>query len=221
MSKGIHSLADLRPGDLMFTGISGLIPGVFPVKLGQLMLGERVRLGPVSVDHVGVVTQQTGFPQGRLVQAMPNGAEEITLSAARHWNAHTMFVRIPEDYPGQADDAAAIARLFVTEKVPYSFASYAALAAWHWGFKAERLAKWIDRRRPSAITLPQWSAGLGGHPRGGRLPEEAICSVLADQAWTLAGKQVMHGTAKQVVTPGRLFLSLWDRPGVIRGGGHS
>jgi hypothetical protein len=37
-----------------------------------------------------------------------------------------------------------------------------------------------------------------------RLPMEAICSVLADQCWSLAGKRVMHGTAPQAVTPSQL-----------------
>jgi hypothetical protein len=229
-SRVIQSLADVRPGDLMFTNIGGLIPGVFPVKLGQLLLGERVRLGPLSVDHVGVVVEAgerkpvvdlpngpllnydgwSGVTSPRLVQAMPRGAEEIYLDPARHWTPGVAFCRLPEDYPGQAADAAAIARLFVTEKVPYSFLSYAALAAWRYGIKAERLERWIDRRRPpidaiSAIALTA-------------LPAEAICSVLADQAWSLAGKRVMEGVAHQAVTPGALALRCWADGDVEWGG---
>lgn len=220
----ITSLADVRPGDLFFTNIGGFIPGVFPVKAGQLLLGERVRIGARSFDHVGIVVEAAhhstaeahmiadGFDvpielldsryAPRAIQAMPRGAEEIALTPATHWNERTTFFRLPEDYPGQAQDAAAIARLFVSEKVPYSFLSYAALAAWKFGIKAERLERWIDRRRPA--TLLQGYGGVA-------LPREAICSVLVDQAWSLAGKRVMDGVARQCVTPGALAMRLWAR----------
>ena len=95
------------------------------------------------------------------------------------------------------------------------------LAAWARGLKTPRLAAHIDRRLPGAIELPRWSNGpaLGsGAVRGGYLPAEAICSVLVDQAWTLAGKRVMRGVPAQVVTPGALGMQLWRRAGVIWGG---
>ena len=222
--RAIRSLADVRPGDLMFTNIGGFIPGVFPVKLGQLVLGERVRLGPLSIDHVGVVTAaqipgrhaRVNDAHPRLVQAMPHGAEEISLTTEKYWESSVAFARLPEDYPGQAEDAAAIARLFVTEKIPYSFLSYAALAAWRAGLKAERLERWIDRRGP-AIPFPAWTPTV---PVGANihLPAEAICSVLADQAWSLAGKRVMEGVAHQAVTPGALALRCWNDGDVQWGG---
>jgi len=146
----------------------------------------------------------------RLVQAMPGGAEEIELTEATHWTDTVSYVRLPEDYPGQAVDAAAIARLFVSEGVRYSFLSYGALALWRWGFTAERLARWIARTRPEMYPL--------GWPRATRLPVEAICSVLVDQCWTLAGHQVVTGTRPQIVTPGMLAMQVWNRPGVVRGG---
>lgn len=46
-----------------------------------------------------------------------------------------------------------------------------------------------------------------------RLPCEAICSVLADQSWSLAGQRVMDGVARQAVTPGAMAGQLWRRPG--------
>ena len=197
MSAGeIRSLADLRPGDLMFGPIGGIVPGLFPVGVGQAMLGELFRVGELSVRHVGVVV---GGP--RLAQAMPRGAEEIELTQA-HWTRKYVYARIPEDYAGQAEDAAAIAQLFISERVPYSFASYAALAAWRFGFRAERLARWVDRRRPVEPHLPM----------------EAICSVLADQAWTLAGKDLVQGTRSQIVTPGMLAQALFRMGGVEWGG---
>lgn len=216
MPESIDSLADLRPGDLQFGPIGGIVPGFFPVGVGQALLGETFWIGGLKPRHVGVVVgyeRQADEPipweLPRLVQAMPRGAEEITLSSETHWTERYAYVRLTEDYPGQAEDAAAIARLFVTEKIPYSFLSYAALAAWKYGLKAERLERWINRRRPFVKgdwpDIEQlWIQGL---------PEEAICSVLADQAWSLAGKRVMVGVAHQAVTPGAMAGQLWRRSG--------
>lgn len=225
----IKSLADLRPGDLMFGPIGGPV-GAF-VGLGQLILGEGFRVGKMSIRHVGVVVEAgrtlkspsidgtgTAFiHMAKLVQAMPSGAEEITITENTHWTPRHAYARLPEDYPGQAEDAAAIARAMIG--TPYSFASYAALALWRAGLKAERLEKWIDRRQmPKLMPLP---SGKGFQHDGTRedlasfkLPCEAICSVLADQAWTLAGKKVMEGVAHQCVTPGALATRLIMMRGV-------
>lgn len=232
----ITSLADLRPGDLLFGPIGGLVPGIFPVGVGQLILGESFRAGRLAPRHVGVVTQagvrHPGWTNPRLVQAMPRGAEEIELRDSTHWTDRHAYVRLPEDYPGQAEDAAAIARLFVTERVPYSFLSYFALAAWKFGAKppaasgpgVRKLEAWINRRRapipvirhePLHNVIPGYAETYEGSIE---LPTEAICSVLADQAWSLAGKRVMEGVAHQAVTPGAMALQLWRRPGVIWGG---
>lgn len=225
----IKSLADLRPGDIMFGPIGGLVG--LGVGLGQIMLGEGVRIGKLSVRHVGVVVQaahptislddgREHFLPPKLAQAMPGGAEIIDMFVDTHWTDRHAYVRLPEDYPGQAADAAAIARLMVDEGVSYSFASYAALAAWRWGLKTPRLEKWIGRRRE----LTPWPTSTLSSPtvrrqlEGVRLPCEAICSVFADQAWTLAGKCVMQGTRPQVVTPGALAMQLWRRPGVVWAG---
>jgi len=219
VTEVIGSLADLRPGDLMFSTIGGFIPGVFPVKVGMRMLGESMRIGRRSFDHVGIVVSGQGAgleyfsgPSApRLVQAMPGGAEEIEMTPATHWTDTVSYVRLPEDYPGQGADAAAIARLFVSEGVRYSFLSYGALALWKWGFKAERLARWIARTQPPRRAYEHPDFLL-------ELPVEAICSVLVDQCWTLAGHEVVTGTRPQIVTPGMLAMQVWNRPGVVRGG---
>src|ERR1044071_5664033 len=109
----INSLADLRPGDIMFGPIGGLVG--LGVGLGQLALGEAFRMGRLSIRHVGIVVEAAvknsagGVPWSlpRLVQAMPGGAEEITLRPSTHWTDRHAYVRLPEDYPGQAADAAA------------------------------------------------------------------------------------------------------------------
>lgn len=214
----INSLSDLRPGDIMFGPIGGLVG--LGVGLGQLALGEAFRVGRLSIRHVGIVVERRDYvgPElegPRLVQAMPGGAEEIEMTADTHWTDRHAYCRLPEDYPGQAEDAAAIARLMVAEGVSYSFASYAALAAWRWGIKTPRLERWIGRRRPLAYVA---RADFGGPDREVALPREAICSVLADQAWSLAGKRVVEGTLPQIVTPGMMANQLWRRPGVAWGG---
>ena len=216
----INGLADLRPGDIMFGPIGGAVG--LGVGLGQLTLGEGFRVGGRSIRHVGIVTQagyawelrREASTPPRLVQAMPSGAEEVEMRDETHWTPRHAYVRLPEDYPGQGEDAAAIARLMVAEGVSYSFASYAALAAWHWGWKTPRLEKWIGRTRDP---LPlNWPSGrqdaVTGH-LGVRLPVEAICSVLVDQAWSLAGKRVMVGVPHQVVTPGAMAGQLLEREG--------
>lgn len=206
------TIADLRPGDIGFGPIKGGA-GVL-VGAGQLLLGEGFRVGPLSIRHVFVVTGVDNSGP-RAVEAMPSGAREVDLDF-RRWTDEYAYVRLPEDYPGQGYDAANIARAMIG--TPYSFASYAALAAWRFGWKTPRLKHWINRRRPPIMI--NTNAPLTGGRRGIALPCEAICSVLADQAWSLAGKSVMQGVAHQCVTPGALAGRLlsypsaqWIRPG--------
>ncbi len=147
---------------------------------------------------------------------MPRGAREVEISD--RWTPEYAYARLPDDYPGQASDAAAIARAMIG--TPYSFASYAALAAWRLGWKTPRLEAWINRRKPMEMIpelyirrpIDDGAALMFGR----QLPAEAICSVLADQAWALTGKQVMPvGTPHQCVTPGALAGHLLNgMPGV-------
>lgn len=233
----IASLADVRPGDLIFTAISEPLAASILVKLGMLALAERVRIGRRSFDHVIVVTeaamlvddgpsatyvegprhdrprrQRVRGPVG--VQAMPRGAERVELTDAKHWTDRTAVVRIPEAYPGQALDVAEIAKLFAREQVPYSFATYLRLAAWRFGRKTPRLEARIDRRLPALrVYLPG-----RGYAIAVRLPAEVICSGLGDQSWTLTGRKIVEGVARQSVTPGRLVMTLWRYPGAVWGG---
>lgn len=215
----IRALEDLRPGDIMLGPIGGIIPGLFPVGIGQSLLMDTFRIGPVSIRHAGIVVEASGYlaDSGRysapkLVQAMPHGAEEIELRYPTHWKTGYGYVRIPEDYPGQSADAAAIARLMVG--TPYSLGSYLALAAWRFGLKAEWLERKIDARRepgPEMTRRGPWPGQLFTPS----LPKEMICSVLVDQAWSLAGKRVCEGVARQAVTPGKLAASLMDMSGTV------
>ena len=220
----IHFPEQLRPGDIFLGPIGGLTG--LGVGLGQLMLGEGFRVGRLSIRHAGIVVKAGVWPgPPAIAQAMPTGAEIVPLNWDKHWTERCAFVRLPEDYSGQAEDAAAIARKMVEVGVGYSFLSYPSLAAYRLGFRQERLLRYINRRR-EPIDLPLKSAGvmypsLPGRPGSVRvaLPVEAICSVFVDQAWSLAGKCVMDGVRPQAVTPGALAETLmsyrdatWVRP---------
>lgn len=197
-------ISDLRPGDIGFGPVGGWFQA--PDMIGQFILGEGFAVGDVQVGHVFVVTDVNKImidDQPLCVEAMPRGARQALIGD--RWTSRFAYVRLPEDYPGQAADAAAIARAMIG--TPYSFASYAALAAWRFGLKTKRLEAWIDRRNP-----PRSMGNNTGMWRA--LPAEAICSVLADQAWALTGKQVMPaGTPHQCVTPGALAKALLEMDG--------
>lgn len=222
----MSSLADLRSGDIGL-GPTGGGAGIL-IDLAQRYLSQSFDVGKTIVEHVFVVTgwRPRGDDEMMAVEAMPGGAVEVNI--ADRWTPEYAYVRLPEDYPGQAADAAAIARAMIG--TPYSFASYAALAAWRFGWKTPKLERWIDRRRPEYLDWSQLPPGANGRILAnvvanfsgtGRevpsmhLPAEAICSVLADQAWALTGKQVMpEGTPHQCVTPGALAKALLEKPGV-------
>lgn len=207
-----QSVSDLLPGDIGFGPIKG--GAGLLVNAGQLLLGEGFRVGRLDIRHVFVVVRShnpatDAFPVA--CEAMPRGARLKAFSDGTNtfrpeiednrWTRDYAYVRLPEDYPGQAGDAAAIARAMVG--TPYSFASYLALAAWRFGIKTARLEKWINRRKPFADVYDSHDPLRSKRPAVA-LPAEAICSVLADQAWSLAGKRIMHNTAPQAVTPGAL-----------------
>lgn len=206
---GINSLAELEPGDIMIAGQSQA-PAKLLVYGGQLLMGEQFRIGKFVAGHAGVIVPPAvvGGPV-RLVEAMPGGARIRNLQDSDWSPAHAYF-RLPDDYPGQHLDAAAVAMAMID--TPYSIASYAYLAAWRFHFRTEWLANRINRRHTTLFSLPSGRVTKQG------LPLEAICSVLAEQAWTLTGKQVISGTAPQVVTPGMLTERLWLSPLVLRGG---
>lgn len=216
----IKSLYDVRPGDMYIGNIGGAV-GV-GVALGEIVIGDGFRIGPFSARHVGIVTEAgdptiaDGEPakRPRMAQAMPGGAEVINLTPEHHWTPRNVFIRLPEDYPGQALDAAAVAVAMVGAGVAYSPLSYGVIAlAWR-GIDPPSLLDWIDRRRPRVHVetpsgLNPWAA----------FPVEAICSVFFDQAWTLVGKQVMpEGTPAQLVTPGGLARAWFRAPGTVCGG---
>lgn len=205
----IRSLDELEAGDIMISGQS-TAPNKLLVYGGQFLIHEQFRIGKFAAGHAGVIVPPAVVGGvHRLVEAMPRGARIRNLSAA-DWSDQHMYFRLPDDYPGQHIDAATVAMAMVG--IPYSFASYAYIGAYLAGFKPAWLARRIDRRQDS-VTMRQLPSGRFMREA---LPVEAICSVLADQAWTLTGKTIVEGTRPQVVTPGMLASQLYGREGVIR-----
>lgn len=162
---------------------------------GQLTLGE-----PGYPHHVGVVVQEASAWQGpRLVQAMPSGAEEITLDE-RHWTPDHVYLRPPYGseerliglttltVASQGIGVAAAARRYLD--TPYSYLDYAAILGRHLGVKDGRLRRYVRSTR------------------------HMICSQLADQAMADAGFHVFDdGRWPQDVTPAALYAALLARPG--------
>ena len=205
--SGIESLADVRPGDIGFGPLYGGWGSL--AMWGEVVADGGFHVGELNVGHVYVVTQSYGTSV-QVVEAMPHGARS-TLVGTERWGPKYAYCRPPEDYPGQALDAAAVAHAMIG--IPYSPASYAALAAWRFGVQTPKLEAWIDRRQgTNRILLPS------GLTATDLLPREAICSVLADQAWTLTGKSMVGGVAHQCVTPSRLATSLLAMRGAVWGG---
>lgn len=215
MLMSIRSLDDVRPGDFMISG-QNTAPNRVLVYAGQILMRDHFRIGKFVAGHAAMIT-----PGDKLVEAMPSGARERDLRET-DWSPGHAYFRLLEDYPGQALDAATVARAMIG--TPYSLASYAYIGAYLAGIEADCLADRIDRRRePVPIDWPSYHNDASYNefirevPKI-RLPVEAICSVLAEQCWTLAGKKVIRGTKPQVVTPGMLTNHLWNGRGTIRGG---
>lgn len=225
----IRKLEDVQPGDIYLGPIGGWVG--LGVKAGELAVDGGFHVGPLTVCHIGIVVEaETPRIPGdwkfasppKLAQAMPGGAEIVDMTYAQHWTKQCAYARLPEDYPGQAADAAAIARLMVRQGVGYSYGSYAALAAWHWGISTPKLETWIGRRQepvpfPNAFGRAGWDRSAGWDDVA--LPVEAICSVFADQSWSLTGKRIFEdGRPHQCVTPSQLGARLlMGLPGVVWG----
>lgn len=183
------SPAEVQPGTIIFGPIHGFIPGVFPVRAGQLLL-KAASWKTRRISHVLVAVGH-----GEAVQAMPHGAELIKLTK-EHWTPEYVYV-LPEYVPaGRRDsihegrDVAEEARKLIG--TPYSFLDYAALAAHQLHNRGYVPLK--ERTK-----LEQYVASTG----------HMICSQLADEALSRAGFHVFRdGRLPQDVMPAALYTAL-------------
>lgn len=181
----------LRPGDIMFARHVTPRSADLLILAGQWFLGQ-----PRYPHHVGVIVSSGGpglvplngdilvpptIPP-RMVQAMPNGAEEVDLDD-RYWTDDYVYVR-PNYMRSHAHlDVAAAARSYVG--TPYSFLDYAAITGVRLGITNGPIRRYVTTSK------------------------HMICSQLADQAMADAGYHVFtDGRLPQDVTPGALFGKL-------------
>jgi hypothetical protein len=173
---GTFTAPNPRPGDLILSRM--------PDAAGILvLLGEKLIADDSGFGHVDVVVNALGdphFPHGRVVRAMPRGAEFADL-APRLAPTHAVCT-IPLSIE-QRGMVPAVAATFTTPRggrgIPYSFRSYLALALIHWGFNPQWLLAWIARTG------------------------ELMCSQLADELLRRVGFQLFDdGGWRGDVSPG-------------------
>jgi hypothetical protein len=176
----MSTLADLRPGDIGFSNITGYAGAL--IWAGQRLLAATEK-GEANIKHVFVVTQTDPV---KIVQAMPNGAEEIEIHE-EHWTEDFVYLR-PAYETAQGYDVAHAARLRIG--TPYSFADYAAILGLHMGIKNGAVRRYVTS---------------SGHQ---------ICSQLADQSLSDAGFHVFNDKRlPQDVMPIELYRALAAMPG--------
>src|SRR5882757_2313650 len=185
------SLAEVQPGTIIFGPIGGFIPGVFPVGAGELLL-KAATTETWKIRHVLVCTQAAEPGHGPwAVQAMPDGAEEIELTAD-HWTSAYRYVLPAYDFvQDQAGRVAEAARSLID--TPYSFLDYVALSAHAFGGNR------------GYVPLPERSM----LERYVSSTHHMICSQLADECLRRADFHVFSdGRLPQDVMPSALFSAL-------------
>jgi hypothetical protein len=210
------TLADLRPGDVIFPTITGYAGAL--VGAGQVILGDATK-AEWRVRHVAMVTQaeQQATILGnaeqmrsaarwlkgpKIVQAMPHGAEEIELTEESFASGFPILrpgylepsslLKLPYRQAEWGFHAAQAAQKYID--VPYSFLDYAAIAGRH-----------VLALEPTQRTPFDRYVTSTGH---------MICSQLVDQALTDAGYHVFDdGHIPQDVTPAALHRQLKRLPG--------
>lgn len=174
-----------RPGDAGFATIAGAV-GVIPY-WGQAMLHDGCRF-----DHVFWVVNAVGdphFPQGRIVQAMPSGAEYRELAPRLVPGYAYASVPLMDE---QRDMVPAIAAGFAEARdgrgVKYSWISYPALAAVQFHIPIPHLKAFIGKRT------------------------DLICSQLVDEGLRRVGFQLFDdGRWRGDATPGDVYYALDPR----------
>lgn len=192
--------SELRSGDIMFSGMDGIVPGLFPVGAGQVLLFltrrwwrmvRRIRTW-FHIRHVGVVDDWRGDGGLRIIQAMPKGVECVPFHPARHGTAGHVYVR--PDYSGSGlifpGEVAVHAEAYLG--TPYNFLTYVKLAAG--AFRMRLTEAWLRKHMSTR--------------------RDMMCSQHVDQSLADAGYHVFDdGRLPQDVVPAELFDALLSRPG--------
>lgn len=174
-----------QPGDVGFSTIPGM-PGKIPM-WGQLLLQDACRF-----DHAFWVVNAVGdpdFPLGRIVQAMPRGAEYASL--ASRFGPGFAYAAVPLS-DEQRVMVPAVAEGFVSARggrgIGYGWLSYPAITAIHYH-----------------LPIPHLKAYIGNSKR-------LFCSQLCDEGLRRLGYHTFSdGRWYLDVTPGDLYYALDPR----------
>lgn len=174
----------------MFGPIGGIVPGFFPVGVGQLLLKAATR-ETFHIRHVGVITSGS-----RMVEAMPSGAREITLDPMKHWTPKHFYLR-PNytTHENQGLEVAEDARYRIG--TPYSFLDYAAIADLHLGGRLGFVRNYVrDSGHMICSQLAdQALTDAGFHVfDDGRLPQDVMPAELFSKLLSMPGTQVLNHT---------------------------
>lgn len=193
--------SNVKAGDILFTDMDGIVPGLFPVGAGQaaLFLTRRwwvhVRRWRTwwTRRHVAMVTDGGT----RIVQAMPKGCEMVPVGTRAH-ESKNIFIR--PMYRGTYVTEENVVRAAVSYLgTPYNFLTYLKLAAGAFRFRLTE--RWLVRHMSTR--------------------KDMMCSQLVDQALADAGWHVFDdGRLPQDVVPAELFYALLDQPGWFMVPGH-
>lgn len=154
---------DLLPGDVGFSTIGGRTGAL--VNIGQSLLRDSCRF-----THAWIA-----LADGKILEAMPGGAR-IVDGSRRPGPAYRLPLEVSQRDSVHWDGSK-------LEGTPYSFADYAALAAWEWHVPGRDLLRGY--------------VSSSGH---------MICSQLVDHLLCRAGFHLFtDGRLPQDVTPGDLF----------------
>ncbi len=203
---------ELQAGDIMVGPMGGVVPGFFPVGVGQaaLFLTRRWWRMVKSVKawwhyrHVAVVTNAGGWGPSHdggerwICQAMPRGVEHVPLGQKSE-NPAYLFIRPDYRGAGVSGHLLAAAALYYLG-TPYNFLTYCKLAAG--AFRMRLTEGWLKRKISTR--------------------RDMMCSQHVDQALADAGYHVFDdGRLPQDVVPAELADALLSLPGWHRRGGET
>lgn len=197
--------SNVKAGDILFTDMDGIVPGLFPVGAGQAVLfltrrwWTHVRRWRVwwKRRHVAIVAGAPGLAGIDIVQAMPKGCERIPIGTRAH-ESKNIFIR--PHYVGRNVWGANVA-LCASNYVgtPYNFLTYLKLAAGAFRFRLTE--RWLIKHMSTR--------------------KDMMCSQHVDQSLADAGYHVFDdGRLPQDVVPAELFYALLDQPGWFMVPGH-
>lgn len=193
--------SSVRAGDVLFTDMAGIVPGLFPVGVGQGALFLTRRWWRMARRwrtwwtrrHVAIVDITDAY----IIQAMPKGCEMVPIGTRAH-EGKNIFIR--PHYASEGASGLAVARYAESYVgTPYNSATYLKLAAG--AFRMRLTERWLIKHMSTRSDM--------------------MCSQHVDQSLADAGWHVFDdGRLPQDVVPAELFEGLLAMPGWFLVPGH-